>query len=149
MIAATTVRITNNGAGGFFRSMNREFPHARDEHEGYNLTLFDGLIPGAAKPEVNEVGHVDNVHVTVKVHVGNRENEALNVFAQHMVDQVGHIDNIHAAVTIDVAPVRPFGEVARVAGAAVDVGISLVNVVGIIGRALATHKAVASIEHIK
>ena len=34
----------------------------------------------------------------------------------------------------------PLGEVARVARAAVDVGIGLVNMVGIIGRALAAHQ---------
>ena len=39
------------------------------------------------------------------------------------------------------------GEVARVARAAVDVGIGLVRVVGIVGRALAAHQAGAVLEH--
>jgi len=41
MIAATTVSITNNGAGVFFRSMNRKIPHALDEHEGNTLGFDD------------------------------------------------------------------------------------------------------------
>ena len=39
-------------------------------------------------------------------------------------------------------------EIARVAGAAIDVGIGLVNVAGIIGRALAAHQAGGIIEHL-
>ena len=41
----------------------------------------------------------------------------------------------------------PFGEVARVAGTAVDVGVGLIRVVAIVGRALATNQIVAVIEH--
>ena len=73
MIAATTVGITNNGAGGFFfRSMNRKIPHTRDEHEGYNLGFDEVLIPSAAKQVVNQCGHVANGYLAVQVAVGSR-----------------------------------------------------------------------------
>ena len=54
MIAAAAVRITNNGAGRLFsRFMNRKIPHARDEHEGYNLGFDEVLIPTAAQQVID------------------------------------------------------------------------------------------------
>ena len=34
------------GWAAFFRSMNRKIPHAHDEHEGYNMSFDEDLIPG-------------------------------------------------------------------------------------------------------
>ena len=69
MIAAATVRITNNGAGGFFRSMNRKIPHALDEHEGNTLGFDEVLIPGTRQQVVNKGGDVADVHAVVLVAV--------------------------------------------------------------------------------
>lgn len=49
--------------------MNRKITHTRDEHEGYNLTLFNSLIPSAAKQVANKGGDVTDIHIAVSIHV--------------------------------------------------------------------------------
>ena len=70
---------------------------------------------------------------------------------QQVVDQGGYIADVHTAVAVYVTTLEVLlrGEVARVAGAAVDVGVGLVPRVGVaIGSALAAHQAGAAVEHI-
>ena len=78
-----------------------------------------------------------------------------------MVSLVQVVSRASAAAAIDVVVERHCrvlrrvhyiglrsGQVAGVAGAAVDAGIGLVHVVAIVGRSLAAHDAVASKEHL-
>ena len=69
---------------------------------------------------------------------------------EQVVDQGRHVADVHTAVAVHVATQAGIlrGEVARVAGASVDVGVGLVHTAGIVGRALAAHQTGAVIEHI-
>ena len=129
--------------------MNRKIPHALDEHEGNTLGFDEALIPGAAKQEVDQGGDVADVDGAVLVAVGVLEIQSGGVVREQVVDQSGHVADVHVAVAVHVAAQASIlrGEVARVARAAVDVGIGLVNMVGIVGRALAAHQAGAVPEH--
>ena len=62
---------------------------------------------------------------------------------QQVVDQGGDVADVHAAVAVHVTALAAslLVEVARVARTTIDVGIIGSRMGGIIGRALATHKA--------
>ena len=75
--------------------MNGKFPHARDEHEGYNLILFDNLIPSAGEQVVDQGGDVADVDAAVLVAVGTWTCCAA---AQQQVNQGRHVADVDAAV---------------------------------------------------
>ena len=109
----------------------------------------NSLIPSAFQHEVDQGGHIVDVDIALQVAVGIGHVDTCGITGEHIVDQGGHIVDVDILVIVHVATQASVlrGEVARVAGAAVDVGIGLVNMVGIVGRALAAHQAGAVSEH--
>ena len=69
---------------------------------------------------------------------------------QNDIDDTVHIGNVHHAITVHVTTqgIDFPGEIARIAWAAVDMGVGLVHVVLIIDRSLATDKMGAFIKHV-
>ena len=134
----------------FFRSMNRKIPHALDEHEGNTLGFAEVLIPGARQQVVDQGGDVADVDAAVLVAVGTAQADTRSIAAKQIVDQGCHVADVHVVVAVHVTTQASVlgGEVARVAGAAVDVGVGLVHMVGIIGRALTAHQVGTVLEHI-
>ena len=76
------------------------------EHEGYNLILFDNLIPSAGEQVVDQGGDVADVDAAVLVAVGTTQVDARCVAAKQVVDQGGHVADIHAAVAVHVTTRR-------------------------------------------
>ena len=90
----------------FFRSMNRKIPHARDEHEGNNLTMFDSLIPGTVEHMADQGGHivdVDEARAAGNVTVGSGS-VIIGRCAQDDANEHCHIVDIHTAIAVHVTP---------------------------------------------
>ena len=151
LTSATTVNITNNGAGGFFRSMNRKIPHALDEHEGNTLGFDEVLIPGAVEQEVDQGADVGDADIAIAIAISGSQVDTSRIAGQQVVDQGRYVGNRHIVVAVHVTAQEGttlLAEVARVARAAVDVGVGLVlRVGGTVGRSLTAHQAVAYVEH--
>ena len=73
------------------------------EHEGYNLILFDNLIPSAGEQVVDQGGDVADVDAAVLVAVGTWTCCAA---AQQQVNQGRHVADVDAAVGVHVTTRR-------------------------------------------
>ena len=101
---------------------------------------------------VDEGGDVADVHGTVVVNVGALQRVGINAgaTAKYQVDKGGEVTDADVAVIVHITTQASIlrGEVARVAGAAIDVGVFGISVAGIVGRALTAHQSGAVLEHI-
>ena len=96
----------------------------------------------AVENQGDERCHVAHVQSIVAVHVGIIGIERGDLIAQHLADEGRHVTHVNTPVAVHVTSQAGVlvGEVARVAGTAVDVGIGLIHRVGgTVGRALAAH----------
>lgn len=111
--------------------------------------MLDSLIPGTRQQVVNKGVDVGDADIVIAIAISSSQVNARLIAAQQIVDQSRHIVDVHATVTIHVTAQAGVlcGEVARVARAAVDVGIVRTHVASVVGRALTTHQAGAVIEH--
>ena len=82
--------------------------------------------------------------------IGCTEVNASFIATQQVVDQSGHVTDAHVMVAVHIAKeeVLLLGEIAGIAGSAVDVGIFLVRMVGVVSCSLATHQAGTVLEHV-
>ena len=121
-----------------------------DEHEGNTLGFDEVLIPGTRQQIVNKGGDVTDVDAAVLVAVCIIQIDVAGIIGQQIIDQCRHVADVYIAVTVHVATQAGIlrGEVARVAGAAIDVGVFGISVAGIVGRALTAHQSGAVLEHI-
>ena len=120
------------------------------EHEGNTLGFDEVLIPGTRQQIVNKGGDVTDVDAAVLVAVCIIQIDVAGIIGQQIIDQCRHVADVYIAVTVHVATQAGIlrGEVARVARAAVDVGIGYIHMVGIVGGAPAAHQAGTTSEHI-